>query len=330
MELNNELTNLTMHPLKSVLDDFSVNQNLVNGTQLLCLYYGLVILFYILDAVVDYKKSKNIEISTKSPFQLYLSKLYTSYKNYGLFFLNGIILIICISIIIFNIGFNWRLILNITASVLFFTFFMKIVLRIFVNRHSYKDEMTIRIVNTICFILLGNYFCYNMSFISSPNLLVSLTGLTIGLLLCVYIMLNSIFNPKILQKDTKVHYIYSESFGILKGMLVVLFCMVATLYLMVYCCYRTSPSFYAASGNEIFNEWDLFYYLIISFTTIGYGDIVPIRFHNMFYSRYVAILIGLSSLFTTACFVAAVISTANSLAKSSRDYEEAHEGATCF
>lgn len=320
-----------MHPIDEVLNEFEVNQTLVNGTELLLFYYALVITFFLLDLFISYKnlhsdvkriKNKNIRFT--------ISELYKFYKHYGLFAINSIVLVLCISIIIYNLGFEWSLIINVTISVMIYSVFMKIILRIIINKNNYENDATTRWINSICYILLGNFFCYTMSFISAPSLRVSLGGLTLALALCIYLMIHAIFDPKILQKSTKSIVFYNTSFGIIKGMLAVLVIMLATLYLMVYCCYRTSPGFYATTDSSVFNEWDLLYYLIVSFTTIGFGDIVPIRYNGLFYSRFVAILIGLTSLFTTACFVAAVISTTNSIASNTREEKKAREGATCF
>ena len=48
----------------------------------------------------------------------------------------------------------------------------------------------------------------------------------------------------------------------------------------------------------------------LSFATIGYGDIHPVRFNGMIYGELVAMVIGLASMFSTACFVGAVVAGA--------------------
>ncbi len=321
--MNTYIKSLIIHPIYSVLTDLTVEVDLINGTQVLLIYYILVLVFFLLDLYIDHnvKNENEIDIKNLDLFHKILAYLYRYYKKHGVVTINGIIMLVCICLIIINVGFEWNYIIDTIVSIAIFTVLMKLILRVFINRKSYENEATVRLINIICFIILGNYFCYNMNFITAPNLVLSLSGLTLALLFCVYIMIIAIFNPEVIQKETKSNRIYSQAFGILKGMIVVLICMLTTLFLMIYCCYKTDPNFYTSATSPIYDSWDLFYYLIISFTTIGYGDIVPVRVNDMFFSRYVAILIGLSSIFTTTCFVAAVISTTNSLAKASRDKE---------
>ena len=58
------------------------------------------------------------------------------------------------------------------------------------------------------------------------------------------------------------------------------------------------------------NAFDMFYYLVMTFATVGYGDISPVRVDGMIFSELVAIIIGLVSMFSTACFVGAVVAGA--------------------
>lgn len=320
---------LTSEPLKEAINDITVTEKLVNGTQLLTLYYAIIALFFILDVVIQFRRFARLRGHISTPkkknhiFKTGIVNFYRSYKKHGLITINSIILITCLAIIIINIGFEWKLLFSVTVSFILFTAFMKLVMRVFINKESYEDESTVRSINVICYILLGNFFCYYMTFISTPDLLISLSGSTVALFLCFYIMFHAIFNPQILQKNNSAHVIYSQAFGIIRGMLAVLVLLLATLFMMIYCCYRASPNFFTIEAGESLDVWDLLYFLIISFTTIGYGDIIPVRYQGMFYSKYAAIMIGISSIFTTTCFVAAVISTANSLAKSTRDkYKE--------
>lgn len=319
-------TEAVAEPIKEALNDITVNEKLVNGTQLLAIYYGIIVLFFLMDLFLEIRRQRKANSEEPkhhkrlNPVKQGIFNIYRSYKRHGVLTLNGIIFVLCLAIIIWNMGLEWNLILSISGSFIVFTAFMKLVMRVFINKNSYEDESTIRCINVICYILLGNYFCYYMSFISTPDLLVSFSGLTIGLFLCFYIMLHAIFNPQILQKSNSNYVIYSESFGIIKGMLAVLLLLLATLYMMVYCCYRANPGFFTIDTGESLDVWDLLYFLVISFTTIGYGDIIPVRYHGMFYSKYAAIMIGVSSIFTTTCFLAAVVSTANSLAKATRDH----------
>lgn len=311
----------TTETVKDALKDITVSQKLLDGTEVLTIYYVIIIIFFLMDIIVLYRWNVNSKRRRKKPGPVRkgLINLYRSYRKHGLVTLNTIIWMVCIAIIFWNIGFEFRLMLAVTISIIIFTLFMKIIIRIFINKDSYEDEATIRAINLICYILLGNIFCYYMTFISAPDLLLSYAGLTFALTLCYYIMLHAIFNPEILQKSATSYMLYSEAFGIIKGMLAVLICMLGTLFLMLYACYKTDPAFFVIENGEVLDVWDILYFLVISFTTIGFGDIVPFRLDGMFYSYFAAILIGISSLFTTTCFVAAIISTANSIAKSTRE-----------
>ena len=79
---------------------------------------------------------------------------------------------------------------------------------------------------------------------------------------------------------------------------------------MVYNCFKINPDFYAASFGRNLDAFDMFYYLVMTFATVGYGDISPVRVDGMIFSELVAIIIGLVSMFSTACFVGAVVSGA--------------------
>lgn len=311
------------HAVKSVVSDITVNQKVVNGTLLLSVYYSIVFLFFVMDFIVV--QSQRTDSRKAGGFSVFgflkraVMRFYLTYRRHGLITVNGILYVICLCFILYGIGWNWHIILAVSASFLVFLIAMRFILKIFVGEGTYENEMIIRYINLIFYILLGNYYCFFMRFVSTPNLVVSFTGLLFALYLCFNIMLYAIFNPKILTRITQRNTMYAEAYGIIKGMLAVLLFMLMILYMMVFSCWITNPRFYTASYPRTLDAWDMLYYLIITFATIGYGDIIPVRFDGMYYSEFTAMIIGLASMFTTACFAAAVISTANSVAKTTRE-----------
>lgn len=58
------------------------------------------------------------------------------------------------------------------------------------------------------------------------------------------------------------------------------------------------------SSSSNISNFDLFYYTVIAFTTIGYGDIVP----NSIPSKIIAIIIAFTSVFCLILFVSSMLS----------------------
>lgn len=65
---------------------------------------------------------------------------------------------------------------------------------------------------------------------------------------------------------------------------------------------------YNCSSGSI-SKWNLLYYTIISFTTIGYGDICPTTVE----SQAVAILISITSVICLIIFVSSLLSAKNDI-----------------
>ncbi|MEG0378917.1 MAG: ion channel, partial [Eubacterium sp.] len=198
---------------------------------------------------------------------------------------------------------------------------MYFVQKIFVGLDQFKDAMVSRYVDVIFYILLGHYFVYFSPFVSKPDLFLTFVGLMFALLLCFAVMVRAIINPNILMKPTVERRKNKESYGIIKGMGALMGCELGVLYLMIFSCFKTSPEFYNHAGNRVLDVFDLLYYLFVSFSTIGYGDIYPVRFEGMFYSQFTAIVISITSIFSTACFVGAVVSGAYNIGRDHRQKE---------
>lgn len=73
--------------------------------------------------------------------------------------------------------------------------------------------------------------------------------------------------------------------------------------------YIYKGSYYSAITGYQLKTFDLFYYTIISFTTIGYGDIVP----NGFGSQLMAVIIACTSVLCLVIFIGSALSVKDKL-----------------
>ncbi len=76
--------------------------------------------------------------------------------------------------------------------------------------------------------------------------------------------------------------------------------MILNLFLAV--CFINSADINSYTGNP--NNFDLFYYTIITFTTIGYGDIVPVTV----LAKIMSIIISTTSVVCITIFLSSVLS----------------------
>lgn len=101
---------------------------------------------------------------------------------------------------------------------------------------------------------------------------------------------------------------------IISGSILILVMLVINMYLFVLWTYYSYENAYSASVGTI-TKWTLLYYTIVSFTTIGYGDIVP----AIFESQAVAMLIAATSVICLVIFVSSILSEKKDILTSNQD-----------
>lgn len=291
---------------------------MLNGNMVLLLYDFFVLCFFVMDFYF-YRNKKNFimeyeEKKTKGQkvrkCRLWFLRLMIFYYQHGLMVVNFLLFIVLIIVSAVCGTLSAFYFLKMFVRLNLFFGIMAFIKKFFQNRGQFENIMVFRCVNGMFYLILGHLFVYHSLFISRPNLDFALVGLLVSLGLCFYVMLWAIIDPRILLRKTKkgVRRL-NDAIGIIKGMIILIGCELLILYSMVFCCYNTDNHFYQVAGGRLLDSWDFVYYLITSFSTIGYGDIVPIRYNGDIHSILISIIIALSSLFTTGCFVGAVVAS---------------------
>jgi hypothetical protein len=313
--------------MEQIANVLPVYKTLANGNTIIIIY-DVFILFLFLFELFLYKNMdryrKEVVVLEKGkikPIRKTLVKLAESYEKHGFITVSSILLIISILVIVGHHKIILSEILAIAGSFTVFVIIVFFIQRIFIRLDQFQDNIVSRYIDLIYYLMLGHGFVIFSNFISTPDLPLGLVGLFFALLLCYKVMLRAIVNPKTISSTVSKKRKNRESASILKGMLALVFSEIGILFLMDYNCFKIHPGFFETSSKVAMDAFDLFYYLIVSFATIGYGDIYPIRFQGMIYSELIAIIIGLTSMFSTACFVGAVVAGATEISRQNHSDE---------
>jgi hypothetical protein len=319
--------------MDQIMNGFSVQENLANGNTIIVIYDLFIFFLFLFELFLFYNKDLYFQALKQQhnkkigPVRRFLVKLAVSYQYQGILTVTAILLIISLAVVSSQHLLLFRELLGIIFS---FTVFVGVVFCIqhfFLKLDQFQDNVVSRYVSIIYYLILGHCFVLFADFISPPGLPVGLIGLGFALILCFSLMIRAIANPNLLRSAVSKRNKYQDTAAILKGMLALVVSELVILYLMVYNCFKINPDFYAANFGRSLDAFDMFYYLIMTFATVGYGDLYPVRVNGMIYSELVAIIIGLASLFSTACFVGAVVAGAAQMGWSQNDKAEAAESA---
>lgn len=300
-----------------------INENLANGNLIILVYDFFILFLFLLELFLYQNKDryqKSVDGKKKiRPIRLFLLKLATNYQRRGVLTVMGLLFIISLIVVSNHHLITLSELIGISITFIIFIIIIFVAQKLLGRMDRFKDDIVSRYVDLVIYLILGHWFVLTADFIEPPTLPLGLIGLGFALLLTFSVMLQAIANPLSIRSSVSKKRRYQETASILKGMLLLIFCELAILYLMIYNCFKVNPGFYYSSIDRLLDPFDMFYYLIITFATIGYGDIHPIRFNGQFYSEIVAILIGLASMFSTACFVAAVVAAAGNVGHDQKD-----------
>lgn len=297
----------------------AASQNLANGNLIIILYDFFILCLFLMELFLyrnqDHYRDQLKEKQKIRPIRLFLLKIAINYQRRGVLTVTGILFIISLVVVNNHHLIEFPELIGISISFIVFILIIFVAQKLLIRMDRFQDDIVSRYVDLILYLILGHWFVLAANFIKPPTLPLGLIGLGFALLLTFSVMVQAIANPASIRSSVSKRRKYQETTSILKGMLLLIFCELAILYLMIYNCFKISPEFYYSSINRAIDAFDMLYYLIVSFATIGYGDIYPIRFNGQIYAEVVAIFIGLSSMFSTACFVAAVVAGAGNIGR---------------
>lgn len=148
---------------------------------------------------------------------------------------------------------------------------------------------------------------------------ISLISLLLAYYLNIIVMLNIIYNPlvfingsynKVDQYETKI-----DKRNIFIGSILILFMIIYNLYLGVLWVNMYYDKAFLSTSNGLITNWTLLYYTIISFTTIGYGDIVATSFE----SQVMSIIISITSVLCLIIYFSSMMDIKDFLLSESND-----------
>ncbi|WKY43341.1 potassium channel family protein [Eubacteriaceae bacterium ES2] len=307
--------------MENLITDLPPDQNLASGNAII-IAYDIFILCLFLFELVLYKnrnyfreQMNNNQKLKLGPIRMFFLKLATSYQRRGMITVTAILFVISLIVVNKHQLITISELIAIGISYLIFLGIVFFSQKFFVRMDQFQDDIVSRYVDLIFYIILGHAFVLFSRMVIPPTLPIGLIGLIFALGLVFSVMIRAIANPASIRNTVSMRRKNWETASILKGMVILVLCELMILYLMVYNCYKIEPGFYYSNINRVLDAFDMLYYLIVSFATIGYGDIFPVPVNGQIYSQIVAMIIGLSSLFSTACFVGAVVSGAAEMAR---------------
>lgn len=161
------------------------------------------------------------------------------------------------------------------------------------------EDKNVKINLILSYFLLSMYFTILLVFPGQFEecFKIGLIGVAICYVLNLRVLIKVIKNPQhIKSKDEdKV-----SSTSIIIVAILIMFMIILNLFLAVCFINYIGPDMY--SGNQ--NNFDLFYYTIITFTTVGYGDIVPVSV----VAKIMSIIISSTSVICITIFLSSVLS----------------------
>ncbi len=161
----------------------------------------------------------------------------------------------------------------------------------------------------IAYFIISTYFFTLIMFpIQFENTyIIGLIGLSVSYYLNMKVLIKLIRNPKEVLNKKKANIQGKKRNRIVIASILLLIMIILNLFLAVNLINSAVPG--AFSNNP--SSFDLFYYTIITFTTVGYGDIIPLTIA----SKIISIIISITSVICLTVFLSSVLSSSDNNVK---------------
>jgi hypothetical protein len=312
---------------------------MISGNLILSVYYLIIFSVFVVEIISKRKNISDTKETKRGPVSNILYKTVRFYEAHGL--ISIILFFLLISfIILFTSGENriYIYIIDIITHGLLFVL-MFIVKGIFIGIDQFKNIIISRFVDEIFYIVFVVGYILVFPDITKPSIALVLIGLFFAFVLTCYVMIIAIFNPQALLRDRRKNKLVQKEksekliknnlirnyTNILTGIIMIILLQMIILWVMIYAVYHENSDFYLymVTGNNLLTNFDLLYYLIISVSTIGYGEIVPVSVPGLLpYSQIIAMLIAFVNIFSFTCFLATIISNVSSYSKEIKEIKE--------
>ena len=164
---------------------------------------------------------------------------------------------------------------------------------------SKVEDSNIKYDLLISYFVLNTYFTVLIVFPKQFEecYFIGLIGVAICYMMNLRVLIKIIKNPEHINIHLEKYRNFKSTTTLA---ILILIMMILNLFLAV--CFINSADINSYTGNP--NNFDLFYYTIITFTTIGYGDIVPVTV----LAKIMSIIISTTSVVCIIIFLSSVLS----------------------